>query len=409
MLSHTQMGVGGAVLVALLLCASTARANDGDTVPLSPEKAVAFALATHPDIRAASAALQTAEGARSASALFLTNPQASAWVAPGAARAELAASQPLSLTGEGRHAHRAAGAQARSGEAALSRARRRIAAEVRLAYIDAAIAIGRTSVASEGAELAARLRFAVTRKHEEGEASALELRLAHLYEVQAAARLLAARKDEVEALRVLSEAIAAPVAATDLEDDPIAAAPFAGSEVSTDRIDVMAARNAVEAARAGLARQRAAQWAPVSVGVGLSVEDGQAFVGPSVSVPVSVFDRNQVGVARARGDLSVAEGRLAALEARVEVEQRTARERTEEAEQLTEALTDDPLDEARAAIASIEAGVRAGEIELSTAVLLAVQVLDGEAAIFTSRGLLADARVDLLLAMDDDRLLGGAP
>ena len=407
--SHTQRGVGGAALAVLLLCASTAPADDGDAVPLSPDQAVALALAVHPDLRAASAALHTAEGTRSASALFLGNPQASAWTTPDGARVELSASQPLSLTGEGWHARRAAGARVRSSEAALSRARRLAAAEVRLAYIDAAVAVGRAGVASEGAELAARLRFAVTRKHEEGEASALELRLAHLYEVQAAARLLAARKDEVEAIRALSAATATSVAATDLEDDPIAAAPFAGAQVTTDRADVVAARDAVEAARAGLARQRAAQWAPVSVGAGLSVEDGQTFVGPSLSVSVPLFDRNQTGVARAQGALSVAEGRLAALEARVEAEQLTARERTEEAEQITEALADNPLDEARAAIASIEAGVRAGEIELSTAVLLAVQVLDGEAAIFTSRGLLADARVDLLLSVDDDRLLGGAP
>ena len=295
----------------------------------------------------------------------------------------------------------------RSSEAALSRARRRVAAEVRLTYIDAAVAVGRAAVASEGAELAARLRFAVTRKHEEGEASTLELRLAHLYEVQAAARLLAARKVEVEAIRALSAATARPVTASELEDDPIAAAPFVRSDATTDRADVVAARDAIDAARAGLARQQAARWAPVRIGAGLSVEDGRTFLGPAMSASVPLFDRNQAGVRSARGALSVAEGRLAALEARVEAEQITALERAVEAERITGVLADKPLDEARAAVASIEAGVRAGEIDLSTAVLLAVQVLDGEAASFTTRGLLADARVDLLLSMDDDRLLGG--
>ena len=67
------------------------------------------------------------------------------------------------------------------------------------------------------------------------------------------------------------------------------------------------------------------------------------------------------------------------------------------------------LQEARAALASIESGVLAGEIDLPTAVLLQTQVLQGEAAVVTLRGLVADARLDELLALDDDVLLGGAP
>ena len=60
-------------------------------------------------------------------------------------------------------------------------------------------------------------------------------------------------------------------------------------------------------------------------------------------------------------------------------------------------------------MASVEAGVLAGEIDLSSAVLLQSQILDGEAAVVRLRGLLADAALDRMLAMDDAALLGGAP
>jgi hypothetical protein len=104
----------------------------------------------------------------------------------------------------------------------------------------------------------------------------------------------------------------------------------------------------------------------------------------------------------------VAEGNLQQVRARAQTERTTADQRVSEAVETTERVQAD-IEEARAALASIEAGVLAGQIDLSTAVLLQTQVLDGEAAVVRLRGLLADARIDQMLANDDDALLGGAP
>ena len=104
----------------------------------------------------------------------------------------------------------------------------------------------------------------------------------------------------------------------------------------------------------------------------------------------------------------MAQSELEVVVATAETEQQTARKRVSEAESLTEVLGDDLLVEARAALSSVEAGVLAGEIDLSTAVLLQAQILDGETAIVNLRGLVASARIDLLLATDDNALLGGA-
>ena len=398
---------GRALFGAFVLSATSAWAGDPATADLTHDRAVALALTANAEVRAAEAALLTAEADRSASILLLRNPKVQAWATPDGSRAELSATQPLSLTGEGWHARGVARSSVRSAEARLDRARRVTAADVRLSYIDAVVAIEQARVAQEGTELAGRLRDAVGRKLELGEASALDLRLARLAEAQAVTRLLEARQAEAEALRELAELLATPVKAADLVLDPGAAAPgVTSSSSSDDRSDVVAAEQALRAAQAELARQRAAVVPPVAVGLGIQVEDGATFIGPRVGVTLPLFDRNQRGTKGAKGDHSVAESQLAAVRARAETEQRTGRDRADEAERLAEVVGSDTLEEAEAALVSVERGVLTGEIDLTTAVLLQAQILDGEAAIVSLRGLVADARIDLLLALDDDALLG---
>ena len=320
---------------------------------------------------------------------------------------ELGISQPLSLTGEGWHARRGARASRDAAGLTLQRRRREVAAQTRLAYIDAVVATGMVQVASEGSDLAGRLSYAFRRKHEEGEAATLDLRLARLAEVQAATRLLDARRTEAEALRTLASWIGSPVDAEALDADPTNATP-APSESVGARSDVQAAESAVARAEADLRRARAASLPPVSLGARLAVEDGQTFIGPSVALTLPLVDRNQRDRAVSSGRLAVTEGNLQQVRARAQTERTTADQRVSEAVETTERVQAD-IEEARAALASIEAGVLAGQIDLSTAVLLQTQVLDGEAAVVRLRGLLADARIDQMLANDDDALLGGAP
>jgi hypothetical protein len=104
----------------------------------------------------------------------------------------------------------------------------------------------------------------------------------------------------------------------------------------------------------------------------------------------------------------VASAQLAGLEAQVQTEQQSADLRVQQGDSLTSGAPMGQLQDAHAALASVEAGVLAGEIDLSSAVLLQSQILDGEAAVVRLRGLLADAELDRMLAMDDPALLGGA-
>lgn len=403
---HSQSVTGwGCAVVALLLNASLASA-EAPQASLRPDRAVTLALTAHPDLLAAEAAVQTSRASRAQSALFLSNPSASGWSAIDGSRIEGSVSQPLSLTGEGWHARRGAALRVQANEAVRGRTARRLAAQVRQAYVDAVVASGVVAVAHDGTELAARLSYAVRRKYEEGEASSLDLRLARLAEVQAATRLLEARRVESDALRRLSALVLQPVEADDLIDDPLGACPAVTGASARDRSDVTAAEVALQAAQAELRRARASSVPAVSVGVGVQLEDGATYVGPTLGLTLPVFDRNQAGRAQAGGAVAVAEGRLAETRARAASERQTSAVRLAEAE-ATAVVDGAELDEARSALSSIEAGVLAGEIDLPTAVLLQAQVLQGEAAVVTLAGQLADARIDRLLALDDDALLGG--
>lgn len=404
---HTLVGWGRLAALAFFFQAQVAWAED-ETTGLSADEAVALALSAHPEVRQADATLQVARANRSGAALFLDNPSVSGWATPDLERASLNASQPISLSGEGWHARSAARHGIQSAEDNLARTRRRVAANTRRAWLEVAVASGRVQVAEEGADLAERLFYGVSRKTEEGEASQLELRLARLSQVQAAVRLMQAQSDQADALTGLARWTLSSVEATSIDKDPLLAAPAPSDDVPEERSDVASARRALAAAEANLSRQRAAAIPPLSVGVGVDIEDGSTFIGPTLGLQVPLFDRNQRRRAAARGQSAVAKSELEVVVATAETEQQTARRRVTEAESLTEVLGDDLLVEARAALSSVEAGVLAGEIDLSTAVLLQAQILDGETAIVNLRGLVASARIDLLLATDDNALLGGA-
>lgn len=403
----TPSGWGLALLVASW--APVAWAQDGDDAPpLAAEDAVVAALAGAPDVRAAEARLREARGLLSQSALFLRNPTVDASLGIDGERFEIEALQPLSLTGEGWFARRTGRTRIEAAEAALRRVRLETAAAARRVYVEA---VARTRLAEFGAdasELAHRLREAVARKYDVGEASLLDLRLARMTEVAAASDALGARGEEVEALRELAVTIRRPVTSAALISGVLAAVPAPDEpDEPLPRSDVLAARAAVEAAEAQLAWQRAAAVPPVAVGAFVEREDGTLSAGPALSVTLPVFDRNQVGRASALGQLAVAEAEAEAVEARAETERVTAADRLAEARATIEMLGGDLEAEARAALDSIEAGYRAGELDLATAVLLQTEVLEGLRATVLLQRRLAEARLDLLLALEDDALLAG--
>lgn len=410
MFPHPVLRVGGAVLVLVLSAVSPSWAADASHLSalLTPDEAVAASLIHHTQLRNADAALRSAQGERNEVSLFLNNPQVSASMsAPNGERASAQISQPLSLTGEGWYARGAASARVDAGQAWLDRSTLVAAAQVREAYIQAVVAGGRVRVAHDAVALSGRLRHAVSRQQEEGEVSMLALRLARMAQVHAASSLMEAREIESMALQRLAGMVGEVLVPEALLADPMAAVPVS-SAVAGERLDVLAARERLGAAERELRRQRASTLPPVSVGLAVDIEDGESFIGPTVGVTVPLFGRNQSGRTRAAGAVDVADAALASTVARAQTQQTTAKIRVSEADEIAQRFAYDPIADAQAALASVEAGYLAGEIDLPSTVLLQREVLEGEAAAFELLGRIGVARIDLLLANEDPALLGGA-
>ncbi|HSK79010.1 MAG TPA: TolC family protein, partial [Thermoanaerobaculia bacterium] len=105
------------------------------------------------------------------------------------------------------------------------------------------------------------------------------------------------------------------------------------------RLDLSIARAEVEAARRALPLARASAYDELAVGGHYEREpDGKSTTGPSVEVPIPLFDRGLAGRTRAVANLRLAEQRLYALTASARSEGRAARERLLEARARAEYL-----------------------------------------------------------------------
>lgn len=375
--------------------------------PLSPDDAVAAALAANPDVARADAELTAAKGASRQSGFLRENPTIDAGYAVVGDKIDVSVGQALSISGEGLAAHKSARARVAAAEAGLTRTRLEVAAEVRIAYVETVVAQHGARLARQAFDLATRQLSATESRVRVGEAADLDLRLARMDQAKAAREVLVARSREAEALATLSTLAHRPLTGGDLASDPLAAAPDPRPAGGDERSDVRAARLALDAAEAAVARERAAALPPVTLG-GFYEKDGSNVVaGPSLGVTLPLWHQNQAGVSEARGEAGVARAELDATTARADAEQRTATDAHADAAS-TMARVPATIDDAVAAMASIEAAVRSGEMDLVTTIILRNEVVSGQQALSEARGGLALSRISLLLATEDESLLGGA-
>lgn len=373
---------------------------------LSPDNAVAAALASNPDVARAEAALLAAKGAARQSGFLRENPVVDVGYGLVGDKVDVSVGQPLSLTGEGMADHKSARARVAAAEAGVTRTRLEVAAETRDAYIAAVVAEQDVGLAQQAFDLATRQLAATESRVRAGELADLDLRLARLDQAGAARELLAARAVEAEALSALATLVQQPINGSDLVTDPLLAAPEPHAAVETERSDVRAARLSLEAAEAAVARERAAALPPVTLG-GFYEQDGRNVVaGPTLGVTLPLWHQNQAGVSEAQGEAGVARAELDATTARASAEQRTATNAHDSAVATMATVPATP-DDAIAALASIEAGARSGELDLLTTILLRDEVVSGQQALSGARGDLARARIHLLLATEDEALVGG--
>ena len=157
------------------------------------------------------------------------------------------------------------------------------------------------------------------------ERAKLDLARAELDELQSRERLLA----DLGALEALPLALPAqqlpPAGEPERSQEDVEAALPA-------RLDLALAQAELEAARRALPLARSSAYDELGLGVSYEREgDGEETTGPSVEIPIPLFDRGLAGRARAAAALRQAEQRLHARTAAARSEARAARERLLEA------------------------------------------------------------------------------
>ncbi len=371
---------------------------------LTPDQAVLAALAKDPALVARVADVEAAQGLRRESELFLPrNPEVDVSTSTDGTRQTGSLVQPFSLSGEDRHRARSARAGLEAAEAAAVRGRFETAATTRSVYVRAVVFRELLRFAEEDRALLARLRGVAEARIAAGEGIDLDLRLARLEEARATGAWL-----EAQAAAAAAEAeLAALVGMTpgELVHDPLAASPTQ-LEDGTARSDLLAARKAIEAARASLARERAAVFPAIGVGVFYERDEGRTIVGPSATLTVPLWNRNQSGIAAALGNLHLAEAIEASIAARAATEQIRAEERLRVAEDSLTTLAPDIDAEAAPALQALEVLFTSGESNLPDTLLLRSRVVEGKRAWIEARAAVAAARIEVALARQSASLLG---
>ena len=389
------------IIKCLLLCVALAGAE-----PLSADQAVVAVLERSPALAAAEAAVTRAEGALRAARGLRYDPEISASVAVVGEAWSLDATQALSLSGEGL-ADRAAARHAL--DAAQARRRRvelEVAAEARLAWIGAVEARQQAELASQALAVAQRIEGAASERAEVGEASQLDLHIARLQVEQVRTAWMAATVAEGRRLVQLAARVGIVPDALELPDDPLAGAPVPGEGSGGERSDLLAAEAEAGAARAALARERAETFPAVHLGAFVEQEGPEQPGRPPRTHTQPMWRANVDGRADALAELAVAESERAEAEQRVSAQQATARLVSAAFEMAVVEQGVELPAEARAALESVVLGYDRGELDLLSTALLQAEILEGQLAWLQGRRLVAEARLDRLLAEEDLRLLG---
>jgi outer membrane protein, heavy metal efflux system len=238
------------------------------------------------------------------------------------------------------------GSRKKQGRALLAAAQVRVSAavinfagEVRTRYFDLLAArkvLARQETILKTQEAAAEL---ARRQHDSGNISDLDLENEQARYEQVKLDHARAALDELQARELLTARLGLVQRAELMLPDEFPQPPDAemtdeevATQVTARRLDIRMARREIDAAQAALGLARTAALEGIEVGGHLEREpEGTKTSGPSVEVPIPIFDRGAAHKTRARAMLRQAQQRLAALTATARAEGRAARERLLEA------------------------------------------------------------------------------
>lgn len=170
-----------------------------------------------------------------------------------------------------------------------------------------------------------------------------------------------------------------------------------------ERPDVIAAERAVSAARADIAAEERTAWpVPVLRSTYEREESANVFF-LSVGVPLPLFQRNQGGIAEARGHLGVAEAERDGLRRRVDAERRAARARYQAARDGASVMESEALPGLEAGLRLVQRSFETGHADITNVLVVQRELADTRREYLDSLLELAEAGLAL------ERALGRLP
>jgi len=284
-------------------------------VRLDQQQAVERAVDRHPDLQLATAELEAAQAVRKSAGLPSSSPEITFEGGPrfGADRTELdfavGLEQEIEFGGQASRRRQVASAKVTAAEARLDRVQLIVRTETQLAFAEAMGARSMMEQAEGTVALASEMLGVARRRHEAGETSVLEPNFAALELMSARSDLLRADSEKEERLQALRRWLAltgdVPLELTGEVSAPTKA-PGELSELieralqrRADLRDLAARRDAASAA---LRLEQASSAPDIGLSLGYAREGSEAqVVTGGITIGLPLFQRNQVGIAEARG------------------------------------------------------------------------------------------------------------
>lgn len=312
-----------------MLLYAGAALGQGSVLRIDDEQAVTRALEGHPEVRLATAALATARAVHRSAGLPLAMPEFRFEAGPrfGAGGTELdfalGLEQQIELGAQPVHRRQVASAEITAAEARLERAQLIVRTETRLAFAAAVAAASMVEQAEGALELASEVLRVAQHRHEAGETSILEPNFVALERMSARRDLLRARREQVARRQAMRGWLAVnqdvqlelvgEVSAPTVDPGEVSGLVARALPRRADLRDLAARRDAASAA---LRLERASGAPDIALSLGYAREGGEAqVVTGGLTIGLPLLQRNQVGVAQARGALRAAEVALEAARA----------------------------------------------------------------------------------------------
>jgi cobalt-zinc-cadmium efflux system outer membrane protein len=404
----------GVAVAASLFCPTNLRAQpSGSDITL--DAAIRSALADGPDVAVERARIGLSQAALRGAEVFPTNPGLSLGVGgradlidgPGL-DAAVGAEQALPLFGRWGRGIDAANAQVKEARLDFKAEQNRVARSVALAYVESQRFRGLLDVADKRLELQRGVVHATERRLAAGDGTLLDVTLweAELGQAEGGRAQLEAEYARSRILLAVLLGVRPDTPPTPGERLSLSA----HSELingSRDHPDVVAQRQAVDAAKRRVEAEQANAWPDLTVSAGVSAEGagwrqsgpaGEVVGGAGVSIPLPIFERNQGAIAAAKAGSKRERAELARTRAYAEAEVASADAAVAAALRAAEILKTRVVDKQAASLALLTKAYDAGKLGVTDVLLRQRSVLDAETAYVTALADLASARVRLASA-----------